>query len=47
MVVHKQGFVDSKGKAADGKTDVYTMTAGNGEATMNVLGKIIYEGDWK
>jgi hypothetical protein len=34
------------GKAADGKTDVFTAMSDQGHATMNVLGKIRYEGDW-
>ena len=35
-----------RGKAADGKTDVFTLTLGTGQGTMNVLGKIKYTGTW-
>jgi len=34
-------------KAADGKTDVFTVMSDTGHATMNVVGKIKYTGDWK
>jgi hypothetical protein len=33
-------------KAADGKMDVFTCMGDAGHATMNVLGKIRYEGTW-
>jgi len=36
-----------RGKAADGKTDVFTAMSDQGHTTLNVLGKIKYEGDWK
>lgn len=36
----------TRGKAADGKTDVFTFMSDQGHATMNVLGKIRYEGTW-
>ena len=36
----------TRGKAADGKTDVFTIMSDLGHSTMNVLGKIRYEGDW-
>jgi len=35
-----------RGKAADGKTDVFTCMSDQGHTTMNVLGKIRYEGEW-
>jgi len=34
------------GKAADGKTDVFTVMSDQGHATMNVVGSIRYEGTW-
>ena len=34
------------GKAADGKTDVFTVMSDLSHATMNILGKIRYEGTW-
>lgn len=34
-------------KSANGKADVFTAMSDLGHATMNVLGKIRYEGDWK
>lgn len=37
----------TRGKAADGKTDVFTCMSDQGHTTMNVLGKIKYTGDWK
>jgi hypothetical protein len=33
-------------KAADGVTDVFTAMSDQGHATMNVVGKIRYEGTW-
>lgn len=33
-------------EAADGKHDVFTCMSDQGHATMNVLGKIRYEGTW-
>lgn len=36
----------TRGKAADGKTDVFTCMSDQGHMTMNVLGKIKYEGTW-
>jgi hypothetical protein len=33
-------------KAADGKTDVFTCMSDQGHMTMNVLGKIRYQGTW-
>lgn len=36
----------TRGKAADGKTDVFTCMSDQGHTTMNVLGKIRYEGTW-
>lgn len=35
-----------RGKAADGVMDVFTCMSDQGHATMNVLGKIRYDGDW-
>lgn len=35
-----------KGKAADQKTDVFTVVLGTGQGTMNVVGKIKYTGVW-
>lgn len=34
-------------KSADGKNDVFTAMSDQGHATMNVVGKIVYKGDWK
>jgi len=34
------------GKAADGKSDVFTIMSDLGHSTMNILGKIRYDGDW-
>lgn len=34
------------GKAADGITDVFTLLSDLSHGTMNVLGKIRYEGAW-
>lgn len=36
----------TRGKAVDGKTDVFTCMSDQGHTTMNVLGKIRYEGEW-
>jgi hypothetical protein len=36
----------TRGKAADGKSDVFTCMSDQGHTTMNVLGKIEYEGTW-
>lgn len=36
----------TRGKAADGKMDVFTCMSDLSHATMNVLGKIRYEGTW-
>ena len=36
----------TRGKAADGKTDVFTVMSDLSHGTMNVLGKIRYDGDW-
>ena len=36
----------TRGKSADGKTDVFICMSDQGHATMNVLGKIRYEGTW-
>ena len=36
----------TRGKAADGKTDVFTLMSDQGHTTMNVLGKIEYQGTW-
>lgn len=36
----------TRGKAADGKADVFTCMSDQGHTTMNVLGKIRYEGTW-
>lgn len=36
----------TRGKAADGKTDVFTCMSDQGHATMNVFGQITYTGDW-
>jgi hypothetical protein len=36
----------TRGKAADGKTDIFTCMSDQGHTTMNVLGKIRYEGTW-
>ena len=36
----------TRGKSADGKLDVFTCMSDQGHATMNILGKIRYEGDW-
>jgi len=33
-------------KGADGVTDVFTAMSDQGHATMNVVGKIRYEGTW-
>lgn len=33
-------------KATDGVTDVFTLMSDQGHATMNVFGKIRYEGTW-
>lgn len=33
-------------KGTDGKTDVFTCMSDQGHSTMNVVGKIKYEGDW-
>lgn len=33
-------------KAADGKTDCFTVMSDSGHTTMNVVGKIRYEGEW-
>jgi hypothetical protein len=35
-----------RGKGTDGKTDVLTCMSDQGHATMNVVGKIRYEGTW-
>lgn len=34
-------------KSADGKADVFTAMSDQGHATMNVMGKIRYTGDWR
>lgn len=34
------------GKTADGKTDVFTLMSDLGHTTMNVVGKITYQGTW-
>ena len=36
----------TRGKAADGKTDVFTCMSDQGHATINLLGKIRYDGTW-
>lgn len=36
----------TRGKAADGKTDVFTCMSDQGHTTMNVFGKIRYDGVW-
>ena len=36
----------TRGKAADGMTDVFTCMSDQGHTTMNVFGKIRYEGTW-
>ncbi len=36
----------TRSKAADGKTDVFTVMSDQGHTTMNVVGKIQYEGTW-
>lgn len=36
----------TRGKAADGKTDVFTCMSDKGHTTMNVIGQIRYEGTW-
>ena len=36
----------TRGKAADGVTDVFTCMSDQGHATMNVLGEIRYDGTW-
>lgn len=36
----------TRGKAADGTTDVFTCMSDHGHTTMNVVGKIRYEGTW-
>lgn len=33
-------------KGADGVTDVFTCMSDQGHTTMNIVGKIRYEGDW-
>ncbi len=33
-------------KAADGKSDVFTLMGDTGHTTMNVIGKITYQGKW-
>lgn len=33
-------------KGTDGKTDVFTCMSDQGHTTMNVVGKITYEGTW-
>lgn len=35
-----------RGKTPNG-LDVFTLTVGTGQATMNVVGRIAYEGTWK
>lgn len=35
-----------RGKGADGKTDVFTCMSDQGHTTMNVVGKIRYDGTW-
>jgi hypothetical protein len=34
-------------KTCDGKSDVFTAMSDQGHATINVVGKIRYEGTWK
>lgn len=36
----------TKMKAADGKSDIFTLVVGTGQGTMNVIGKIKYTGKW-
>lgn len=36
----------TRGKAADGKTDVFSCMSDQGHTTMNVVGRIRYTGDW-
>lgn len=36
----------TRGKSANGKMDVFTCMSDQGHTTMNVVGKIRYEGTW-
>lgn len=36
----------TRGKGADGKTDIFTLMSDQGHATMNVVGEIRYDGTW-
>lgn len=36
----------TRAKAVDGKSDVFTLMSDLGHGTMNILGKIRYDGDW-
>lgn len=47
IVVSAKCDTAHRGKAANGKMDVFTVASDIGHGTMNVLGKIRYAGDWK
>lgn len=41
-----EGAPMHRGKAADEKTDIFTCMSDQGHTTINVVGKIRYEGTW-
>lgn len=41
-----EGAPITRQKAADGVTDVFTAMSDQGHATINIVGKIRYDGDW-
>jgi hypothetical protein len=36
----------TRGKAADGKTDIFTCMSDQGHTTFTVVGRIRYQGEW-